>query len=122
MRVNYSIIMVSDMAQSVAFYRDIVGMPLKFESPGWSEFNTEGCTWALHTCSGSAVDTASKPIESPGQCRPGFQVSDLVEFHNRMLENNVHCAQQPTETFGLKVAQYVDPDGMVFSVSDAKVD
>ena len=32
-RINYSIIFVSDMDRSVAFYRDVVGIPLKFESP-----------------------------------------------------------------------------------------
>ena len=32
MRLNYAIIFVSDMKRSVAFYRDILGLPLKFES------------------------------------------------------------------------------------------
>ena len=59
MEIHYSIILVSDMKQSVAFYKDVVGMPLRFESPNWSEFATGGAT---------------------------------------------------------RVAQYVDPDGLVFSV------
>lgn len=122
MRINYSIVMVSDMSQSVAFYRDVLGMPLKFESPGWSEFNTEGCTWALHACNSASADIAHENIERPGQCRPGFQVPDLGEFHNRMLDNGVKCVQEPTETFGAKVAQYVDPDRMVFSVGQARTD
>ncbi len=28
MRVNYAIIFVSDMKQAVAFYRDVMGLPL----------------------------------------------------------------------------------------------
>jgi lactoylglutathione lyase len=48
MRINYLIILVSDMARSVSFYRDIIGMPLRFDSPHWTEFDTEGATWALH--------------------------------------------------------------------------
>jgi len=47
-RVNYAIVFVSDMSRSVAFYRDAVGLPLRFESPGWTEFATEGATLALH--------------------------------------------------------------------------
>ncbi|MFQ5637871.1 MAG: VOC family protein [bacterium] len=35
MRVNYVIVFVSDMARSVSFYRDVLGFPLKFESPDW---------------------------------------------------------------------------------------
>ena len=120
MRVSYSIIMVSDMARSVAFYRDVIGMPLKFESPGWTEFDTEGATWALHISSEPAADSAMPGSETAGSCRPGFQVSNLDEFHARMLENRVPCAQEPTETFGTRIAQYVDPDGLSFSVSEAK--
>lgn len=119
MRITYSIILVSDMARSVAFYRDIVGMPLKFESPGWTEFDTDGATWALHTCDGPANDSESVRSETAGCCRPGIQVSNLNEFHTRMLENKVPCAQAPTETFGARIAQYIDPDGLIFSVSEA---
>ena len=48
MRVSYAIVFVSDMKRSVAFYRDVIGLPLKFDSPEWSEFATEGATLALH--------------------------------------------------------------------------
>jgi catechol 2,3-dioxygenase-like lactoylglutathione lyase family enzyme len=37
MRVNYAIVFVSDMKRAVSFYRDVLGLPLKFESPGWSK-------------------------------------------------------------------------------------
>jgi len=119
MRVNYSIILVSSMARSVAFYRDIVGMPLRFESPDWTEFNTDGATWALHKCDGPAPNSDGRQSETAGQCRPGFQVSNLSTFHTRMLEHNVPCAREPMETFGTRIAQYIDPDGLVFSVAEA---
>ena len=48
MRVNYAMVFVSDMARSVAFYRDVVGLPLTFQSPGWSEFSTEGVKLAQY--------------------------------------------------------------------------
>ncbi len=44
MRLNYAIVFVSDMKRSVGFYRDVLGLPLKFESPGWTEFAIEGAT------------------------------------------------------------------------------
>ena len=119
-RITYSIVLVSDMARSVAFYRDIIGMPLRFESPGWTEFDTGGSTWALHTCESPASDTEVLRSETAGCCRPGFQVSNLNEFHARMRENNVPCAQEPTETFGTRIARYIDPDGLAFSVSEPR--
>ena len=33
MRVNYAIVFVSDMTRAVRFYRDTLGLPLRFESP-----------------------------------------------------------------------------------------
>jgi lactoylglutathione lyase len=119
MRVNYCIILVSSMARSVAFYRDVVGMPLRFESPDWTEFNTDGATWALHSCDSPAPTAAGLRAETAGQCRPGFQVPDLGAFHARMLEHQVPCVQQPAAVFGTRIAQYVDPDGLVFSVAEA---
>jgi len=42
MRVNHAIIFVSDMKQAVAFYRDVMGLPLKFETPGWGQSRRAG--------------------------------------------------------------------------------
>jgi len=123
MRVNYVMIFVSDMKRSVAFYRDIVGMPLRFESPGWTEFGTEGATWALHAAEDAGADNAGTRAddaehEHAGQCRPGFSVADLDAFHQRMLTHDVPCVQEPTAVFGARVAQYRDPDGLAFSVGE----
>ena len=48
MRASYVIVFVSNMKRSVSFYRDKLGLPLKFETPQWSEFATDGVTMALH--------------------------------------------------------------------------
>ncbi len=117
MRINYSIILVSDMARSVAFYHDVVGIPVKFESPGWTEFQTEGSTLALHTSHGRKPDPGPEG-ECAGTCRAGFEVADLEAFHQRMIEHGVPCKQEPIDTFGARVAQYEDPDGLVFSVGE----
>ncbi len=122
MRVNYTIVFVRDMARSVSFYRDVLELPLKFESPEWTEFATEGATVALHKSDGSNPDDDDRNLSPAGRCRPGLQVPNLEEFHDRMVEKNVPCAQEPTEVFGARIAQYVDPDGLVFSVSGERRD
>jgi lactoylglutathione lyase len=116
MRINYAIVFVSDMNRSVAFYRDVLGLPLKFQTPGWTEFATEGATLALH-----AEKKAGAPADGvPGTCRTGFQVPDIDAFHARMLEHDVPCVQEPTAVFGTRVAQYADPDGMVFGIGEGR--
>jgi hypothetical protein len=79
-------------------------MSLRFESPGWTEFETEGATLALHLCEGPGV--ADDPEKVPaGRCRPGFRVPDLDTFHQRMVQHQVKCIQQPTMLFGARIAQ-----------------
>jgi lactoylglutathione lyase len=117
MRINYAIIFVSDMDRSVAFYRDVVGMPLKFASSHWTEFATDGATWALHLS--EAPPRKNDGPEAAGTARPGFSVADLDDFHFRMMEHKVPCPQLPKETFGSRIAMYRDPDGLIFSVSEA---
>lgn len=120
MRVNYAIVFVSDMRRSVAFYRDVLGLPLRFESPGWSEFATDGATLALHA-SERADAGADAPHEVPaGRCRPGLGVANLAEFHARMVASKVPCIQEPKDVFGSMVAQYLDPDGLAISVGEEK--
>jgi catechol 2,3-dioxygenase-like lactoylglutathione lyase family enzyme len=117
-RVNYAIVFVSDMPRSVTFYRDVLGLPLSFESPGWTEFATDGATLALHAAEGSDA-TQDDPHQHPaGRCRPGLSVPDLDEFHRRMVAGNVPCVQEPTENFGARIAQYLDPDGLAISVGE----
>jgi lactoylglutathione lyase len=37
MRLNYGIVHASDVPRSVLFYRNVLGLPLRFESPGWTD-------------------------------------------------------------------------------------
>ena len=120
MRVNYAIVFVSDMKRSVAFYRDVIGLPLRFESPGWSEFATDGATLALHAARVSGAPSDDPQLEPAGQCRPGFSVANLDEFHQRMVEHKVPCIQEPKETFGARIAQYQDPDGLTISIGEER--
>lgn len=116
MRVNYAIVFVSDMKRSVEFYRDVLGLPLKFETPGWTEFATDGGTLALHACKESDAD--ADEYERPGRWRSGFSVSDLDAYHQRLVAKNVPCVQEPKELFGARIAMYLDPDGLPFSVGE----
>jgi lactoylglutathione lyase len=120
MRVNYVIILVSDMKRAVSFYRDMLGVPLRFESPGWTEFATEGATLALHPSEKSNSGTDGPQAVSAGRCRPGLSVPNLDEFHQRMVAKNVPCVQEPQEIFGARIAQYLDPDGLAISVGEER--
>ena len=111
---SHAIVFVSDMARSVAFYRDILGLPLGFESPEWTEFETPGSKLALHLADGPAVP--SQNMAPAGQCQLGFSVEDIDAFHQEMIAKGVTCLQPPEEEDFGTLAEYADPDGLPFSV------
>lgn len=122
MRLNYAIVFVSEMAASVEFYRDVLGLSLNYETPDWTEFSTEGATLALHKANAPSSIEVRQNTNMAGQCHPGIEVSDLDEFHSRVTEQGVTCVQDPKSVFGVRIAQYLDPDGLVIGVSEKKSD
>ena len=63
-QIDYTMVIVSDMQRSVEFYRDKLGIPLKFQSPEWTEFQTGTTTLALH---GGGVASTTPPTGDPGK-------------------------------------------------------
>jgi len=120
MRINYAIVFVSDMARSVAFYRDVIGLPLRFESTHWTEFDCGGASLALHLADPADAANDSASASAAGRCRPGLAVADLDAFHARMLEHSVICIEGPKSVFGARIAQYLDPDGLQFSIGEER--
>jgi lactoylglutathione lyase len=113
--VSYVMVNVSDMARSVAFYRDALGLKLKFESPGWSEFDTGTTTLALHGAGSPATPSAAP--NPAGTCSIGFSVPDLDKAHAGLKERGVRFVMPPTvqEREGIRLAVALDPDGLPVS-------
>jgi lactoylglutathione lyase len=108
-KLAYVIEFVDDMSRAVAFYRDVVGLSLKFESPHWSEFSTGETTLALHPASGA------NPV---GRVELGFAVPDLQAFYGAMTAKGVRFPVAPKkQEFGELLAQFVDSEGASVSVS-----
>jgi predicted enzyme related to lactoylglutathione lyase len=107
-QLTYAIKFVSDMARAVAFHRDQLGLPLKFESPEWSEFATGPTTLALHAAS------AEHP---PGTVELGFGVADVRAFHRAKSAAGMTFTQLPRSEHGLVLASFVDSDGAQCGVS-----
>jgi lactoylglutathione lyase len=107
-KLNYAIEFVADMNRAVRFYRDVIGLPLKFESPGWSEFATGDTTLALHPAS------QKNPA---GKVELGFNVVDLQKFYEDMRAKGVKFPMPPTkQDFGGTLAQFEDSEGAHVSV------
>jgi lactoylglutathione lyase len=109
MKLNYVIKFVDDMDRAVKFYRDVLGLPLKFQSPGWSEFATGETTLALHPASRENL---------PGAVELGFGVPDIQGFYEEMAGKGVQFSMPPTQQdFGGPLGRFVDSEGGQCSVS-----
>ena len=108
MRLNYAIKFVDNMDRAIAFYRDKLGLELKFQSPFWTEFATGETVLALHPAS----------EENPaGGVELGFAADDLGEFYARRAELGIEFTREPKEMHGVHIAQIRDVDGAHLSVS-----
>jgi lactoylglutathione lyase len=120
-KVDYVMVNVSDMRHSVAFYRDTLGLKLKFESPGWSEFETGATTLALHPgtrVAGSEAANQAGPVA--GACSLGFSVQDLNSTYAELQKRGAHFVMPPTEQAneGIRLAVCIDPDGLTISFAE----
>jgi lactoylglutathione lyase len=108
-QLRYAIKFVADMDKAVRFYRDVLGLKLKFESPGWSEFVTGETTLALRPAS------EKNPA---GKVELGFTVGDVETFYREMNAKGVLFSMPPKkQDFGGVLAQFVGSEGAHCSVS-----
>jgi lactoylglutathione lyase len=111
-KLDYIIVFVSDMQRSTAFYRDLLGLSLKFSSPGWTEFVAGSTTLALHPARTTSVSSSQE--QSPaGQAQLGFQVDDLDALYTSLQLQGVRFSVAPQQQAeGGKLAVLHDPDGL----------
>lgn len=100
--VQYS---VSDLTRSVAFYRDIAGLPCRIESleHQWAEFDCGNITLALK---GGAL-----AVGSTGQGRIALAVTDVHVAHQVLLQRKAAIISGPQNHGCCWHLEVHDPDG-----------
>ena len=107
-KLGYAIHFVADMDRAVAFYRDTLGLALKFASPGWTEFATGETTLALHPAS----------TQNPaGSTHLGFVAPGIESIHQELVAKGVAFTRAPTPEHGVTLAEFVDSEGARCSLS-----
>jgi catechol 2,3-dioxygenase-like lactoylglutathione lyase family enzyme len=108
MQLTYAIKFVADMDRAVAFHRDTLGLTLKFQTPGWSEFDTGQTTLALH---------AASDKNPAGSVELGYTVEDLKTFYAARAERGVTFIEPPHELHGSLLSTFLDSEGAECSLS-----
>ena len=108
MQLAFLIEYVADMDRAVAFYRDTLGLELKFQTAAWSEFATGETTLAL--CPASDANGA-------GTMQAGFTVPDIHQFYGEAMAKGVEFAEPPVAGEFGTVALMRDSEGGVSAVT-----
>jgi len=111
-RVGAAILLIENMEKSVTFYRDILGMKIKHESPDWVEFVNESgrAVLALHPKRTSSSESPNMLV--------GFTVNDIESICKQLEEKGVKFYKKLTEESFGKHAIIEDPDGHLISIAD----
>jgi predicted enzyme related to lactoylglutathione lyase len=111
MHLNYAIKFVGDMDKAVAFYRDTLGLKLKWASPFWSEFETGDTSLALHPASDE---------NRAGNVQLGLRVDDFDAFIADAEAKGIAITSPPREVHGTRIARFRDCEGAEVSVSEVR--
>ncbi len=116
-QLDYVMVTVSDMARSVQFYRDKLGIPMRFESPEWTEFETGATVLALH---GGGKEGGRSHETFAGTASIGFYVDNLDTKYNELKGKGIEFIMPPTDRMEekIKLAVCLDPDGLPISLAE----
>jgi lactoylglutathione lyase len=111
--VGYVIVYVRDLAASIAFYRDVVGLALKFEDAGYAEFATGVARFALYEMRRADWLTNSRTTPGPA-AEVVFMVEDVDAEARRLRELGTTILSGPADRpWGHRTLHVPDPDGFV---------
>jgi len=110
----------ADLKRSVAFYRDVLGFPLKFEFADRAEFHSGPVTLVLRPDDSSESGTMRKEPARAGETRLEFEVLDLEKFCREKSEKGAEIIS-PLEGGDSqnRTAVLHDPDGLAIFVTEA---
>jgi lactoylglutathione lyase len=112
-RIGYVILYVSDLDASIAFYRDVIGLPYRFTDAGYAEFGTDGTRFALYERRRAEWLTA-QPV-TPGPAAEIVLLVDDVDAHaSRLTALDTTILSGPADRpWGHRTLHVADPDGFV---------
>ena len=123
-RLGYAILFVSDLDRAIGFYRDVIGVPLRFRADAYAEFATEGARFALFPRSElpGLIGHYAPPDPAPWpQGEVAFFVDDVDGEHARLQHAGVPVLAPPTDRpWGERTLHVADPDGNVVELTRAK--
>ncbi|MEK7270934.1 MAG: VOC family protein [Planctomycetota bacterium] len=103
-RIQHVTIFVHDLPKAIAWYRDVLGLPLRLADAKWAEFNTDGVTLILRP----------KDPRQPSGGRTGvtFSIHDLGSCLTILQTRGVKVIRGPEAVLAnVRIAEIEDLEG-----------
>jgi catechol 2,3-dioxygenase-like lactoylglutathione lyase family enzyme len=116
--IDYTVIIVRDMAAMRRFYEGALGFPLTRElSAGWVEYQLGGNTLALSRPGRTAKDAPTPAGSAALQLAFKVPAPEVDRCAEELLRQGVDLLEPPTDQpFGHRTLFFRDPDGNLLEV------
>lgn len=116
--IDYTVIIVRDMAAMRRFYENVLRFPLTRElSAGWVEYQIGGNTLALSRPGRTAKDTPVPAGSAALQLAFKVAADDVDRCADELVRQGVDLLEPPTnQPFGHRTLFFRDPDGNLLEV------
>src|SRR5262245_65390098 len=120
LKVSHVILRVAEMARSVAFYRDRVGLPLLYSSGEFAAFDGGGVTLLLNQP--DSPEPAPPSAGLAALTEVVLEAADVAAAHAALVQRGIAFRVVPRVVTSdgqrdLLAADFRDPDGHVLSIT-----
>ena len=112
---DYVVLVVEDLDRALAFYCDVLGLPLGHRSGPYAQLATGVTRVSLYERAAMA-STLGRELDSPSLDAPGFELGFKVDAcddaYHELVTAGATAAAPPTDrAWGQRTAYVRDPDG-----------
>jgi catechol 2,3-dioxygenase-like lactoylglutathione lyase family enzyme len=123
-RIDLVTILTDDVEGMVAFYRDVLGFPVKNQLDNYCEFGGGGVRFAICHRSELARATGHPAYEEDGGTRHAFELAfpcnspaDVDSEFQRIVQQGATPIKEPADMpWGQRTAFFADPDGNIHEI------
>lgn len=109
-RISYITLWVNAYDACLAFYRDLLELPLETADENFARFATPGTRLYLHRLGDQA------PIRDHA-LEIHFDVPDVDATYNQLIERGIHFEHEPANMpWGTRMAAFRDPEGNAIEI------
>lgn len=111
-------LLVNDFDNSVAFYKETLGLKVNYTEGKFANFKLEGTELAVFEKEAAVAMFPRKYMKKSGGFLIGIQVENLSQACKKLKKKGIKFFEGPKETpWGQKVAYFHDPDENIWEVS-----